>query len=63
MYGFLVLTAMMVASQVFYYVHPAVLYINKFRVAGLLEEGIDQFVEQVGSCFDCLTMLPSVVHV
>jgi hypothetical protein len=33
--------------MVFYYVHPAVLYINKFRVAGLLDEGIDQFIEQV----------------
>jgi hypothetical protein len=34
--------------MVFYYVHPACLYINKFRVAGLLDEGIDQYVEQVG---------------
>lgn len=34
--------------MVFYYVHPAVLYINKFRVAGLLDEGIDQYIEQVG---------------
>lgn len=33
--------------MVFYYVHPAVLYINKFRVAGLLDEGIDQYIEQV----------------
>lgn len=33
--------------MVFYYVHPAVLYINKFRVAGLLSEGIDQYIEQV----------------
>uniref|UniRef100_A0A383W2U2 Generic methyltransferase n=1 Tax=Tetradesmus obliquus TaxID=3088 RepID=A0A383W2U2_TETOB len=33
--------------MVFYYVHPAVLYINKFRVAGLLDEGIDQFIEQL----------------
>ncbi len=33
--------------MMFYYGHPAVLYINKFRVAGLLEEGIDQFFEQV----------------
>jgi hypothetical protein len=31
----------------FYYNHPAVLYINKLRVAGVLEEGIDQFFEQV----------------
>jgi hypothetical protein len=29
--------------------HPAVLYINKFRVAGLLEDGIDQYFEQVGT--------------
>jgi hypothetical protein len=35
--------------MVFYYVHPAVLYINKFRVAGLLEDGIDQYNEQVGA--------------
>jgi hypothetical protein len=33
--------------MVFYYVHPAVLYVNKFRVAGLLDEGIDQYIEQV----------------
>lgn len=33
--------------MVFYYVHPAVLYVNKFRVAGLLEDGIDQYIEQV----------------
>ncbi len=33
--------------MIFYYGHPAVLYINKFRVAGLLDEGIDQFIEQV----------------
>lgn len=33
--------------MVFYYVHPAVLYINKFRVAGLLDAGIDQFIEQL----------------
>lgn len=33
--------------MVFYYVHPAVLYVNKFRVAGLLDEGLDQLIEQV----------------
>eukprot|EP00878_Enallax_costatus_P014673 GHUV01015349.1.p1 GENE.GHUV01015349.1~~GHUV01015349.1.p1 ORF type:complete len:489 (+),score=154.15 GHUV01015349.1:211-1677(+) len=33
--------------MVFYYVHPAVLYVNKFRVAGLLDEGLDQFIEQL----------------
>jgi hypothetical protein len=38
--------------MVFYYVHPAVLYVNKFRVAGLLDEGIDQYIEQV--CVACL---------
>ncbi len=33
--------------MMFYYGHPAVLYINKFRVAGLLEDGINQYFEQV----------------
>ncbi|KAJ9513718.1 hypothetical protein QJQ45_015472 [Haematococcus lacustris] len=33
--------------MVFYYGHPAVLYINKLRVAGVLEDGIDQFFEQL----------------
>ncbi len=33
--------------MIFYYGHPAVLYINKFRVAGLLDEGLDQFFEQL----------------
>lgn len=33
--------------MMFYYGHPAVLYINKFRVAGLLEDGIDLFFEQL----------------
>lgn len=37
-----------VLLQIFYYGHTAVVYINKFRVAGLLEEGVDQFIEQVG---------------
>jgi hypothetical protein len=32
--------------MMFYYVHPAVVYVNKFRVAGLLEDGIDQLSEQ-----------------
>lgn len=31
----------------FYYGHPACLYINKLRVAGVLEDGIDPFFEQV----------------
>jgi len=35
--------------MVFYYVHPAVLYINKFRVAGLLDAGLDKYIEQVCS--------------
>jgi hypothetical protein len=33
--------------MMFYYVHPAVLYVNKFRVAGLMTEGLDQYCEQV----------------
>lgn len=33
--------------MMFYYGHPAVLYINKFRVAGLLDDGIDPFFEQL----------------
>eukprot|EP00983_Pelagomonas_calceolata_P043793 1139049-Pelagomonas_calceolata.AAC.2 len=32
---------------IFYYNHPAVLYVNKLRVAGVLEDGIDQFFEQM----------------
>jgi hypothetical protein len=31
--------------MMFYYVHPATLYVNKFRVAGLLTEGIDAYCE------------------
>lgn len=34
--------------MMFYYGHPAVLYINKFRVGGLLTDGLNQFFEQVG---------------
>lgn len=33
--------------MVFYYGHPAVLYVNKYRVAGLLQDGIDDFIEQL----------------
>lgn len=33
--------------MIFYYGHPAVLYINKLRVAGLLNEGIDPLYEQL----------------
>jgi hypothetical protein len=49
--------------MVFYYVHPAVLYINKFRVAGLLDEGIDQFIEQVraAALFICANGARAVV--
>lgn len=35
--------------MMFYYVHPAVLYINKFRVAGLLDAPLDQYFEQVST--------------
>jgi hypothetical protein len=34
--------------------HTAVVYVNKFRVAGLLEEGIDSFMEQVGGALCCV---------
>ncbi|PNW80150.1 hypothetical protein CHLRE_08g380000v5 [Chlamydomonas reinhardtii] len=33
--------------MMFYYGHPAVLYINKFRVGGLLTDGLNQFFEQL----------------
>lgn len=33
--------------MMFYYGHPAVLYINKFRVAGLLDQGINTAFEQL----------------
>lgn len=32
---------------IFYYGHPAALYVNKLRVAGLLDEPIDSFLETV----------------
>eukprot|EP00670_Eutreptiella_braarudii_P006215 CAMPEP_0174284918 /NCGR_PEP_ID=MMETSP0809-20121228/7113_1 /TAXON_ID=73025 ORGANISM="Eutreptiella gymnastica-like, Strain CCMP1594" /NCGR_SAMPLE_ID=MMETSP0809 /ASSEMBLY_ACC=CAM_ASM_000658 /LENGTH=819 /DNA_ID=CAMNT_0015380573 /DNA_START=40 /DNA_END=2499 /DNA_ORIENTATION=- len=32
---------------VFYYVHPAALYVNKFRLAGLLDEPTNQIYEQL----------------
>ncbi len=32
---------------IFYYAHPAVLYVNKLRVAGLLEEPLNPLFEQV----------------
>jgi hypothetical protein len=35
--------------MIFYYGHPAVLYVNKFRVAGLLQDGLDPLLEQVSS--------------
>uniref|UniRef100_A0A7R9VIT3 Sulfatase-modifying factor enzyme domain-containing protein n=1 Tax=Chlamydomonas euryale TaxID=1486919 RepID=A0A7R9VIT3_9CHLO len=33
--------------MIFYYGHPACLYTNKFRVAGLLDDPIDQYFEQL----------------
>ncbi len=33
--------------MIFYYVHPAALYINKFRVAGLLDKPIDSHFESI----------------
>ena len=33
--------------MIFYYGHPAVLYINKFRVAGLLQDGLNPLFEQL----------------
>lgn len=32
---------------IFYYGHVACLYINKFRVAGLLTDGVDEYMEQI----------------
>ncbi|EKX51807.1 hypothetical protein GUITHDRAFT_65798 [Guillardia theta CCMP2712] len=32
---------------IFYYGHVACLYINKFRVAGLLKEGVNEYMEQI----------------
>eukprot|EP00743_Colponemidia_sp_Colp-15_P006067 GILK01006521.1.p1 GENE.GILK01006521.1~~GILK01006521.1.p1 ORF type:complete len:875 (-),score=98.97 GILK01006521.1:247-2820(-) len=32
---------------VFYYCHPASLYVNKFRVAGLLKEPVNEYYEQL----------------
>jgi hypothetical protein len=37
--------------MMFYYAHTAVVYVNKFLVAGLLDEGIDAFMEQVRGRF------------
>lgn len=48
---------------IFYYNHPAVLYINKLLVAGILEEGIDQFFEQVrwhAHCCRCIKLQTEV---
>jgi hypothetical protein len=33
--------------MIFYYAHPAALYINKFRVAGLLSEPVNEHFEQL----------------
>ncbi len=32
---------------IFYYVHPAVLYVNKLRVSGLLESGLNSYFESL----------------
>jgi hypothetical protein len=48
--------------MMFYYGHPAVLYINKLRVAGLLEDGIDQFFEQVRCTVYMCNLKPTVAH-
>jgi 5-histidylcysteine sulfoxide synthase/putative 4-mercaptohistidine N1-methyltranferase len=32
---------------IFYYAHPVVFYVNKLRVAGLLEDAIDPYFEQI----------------
>jgi len=34
-------------SSIFYYGHPAVLYVNKFRVAGLLNDPINGHFESL----------------
>lgn len=33
--------------MIFYYVHPAALYVNKFRVAGLIQKGINPYFEEI----------------
>ena len=33
---------------VFYYVHPATFYTNKFRIAGLIDAPINPYYEEVG---------------
>lgn len=33
--------------MIFYYGHPAVLYVNKLRVGGLLDKPVDEYLEQV----------------
>lgn len=33
--------------KIFYYAHPAVVYVNKFRVAGLIENPINEYFESV----------------
>jgi 5-histidylcysteine sulfoxide synthase/putative 4-mercaptohistidine N1-methyltranferase len=33
--------------MIFYYAHPAVLYVNKLRVADLLQESLDHYFEQI----------------
>ena len=46
--------------KIFYYGHPAVLYINKFRVAGLLDDGIDLVFETL---FETGVVSSSLPHV
>ena len=33
--------------KIFYYAHPAVLYVNKFRIAGLLDAPINEYYEHI----------------
>ncbi len=33
--------------MIFYYVHPAALYVNKLRVAGVLPAGINDYYEHI----------------
>lgn len=33
--------------MIFYYAHPAALYVNKLRVAGLLDEGVNAEFEHI----------------
>ena len=33
--------------MIFYYAHPAVLYVNKLRVAGVLSDGLNAYFETI----------------